>query len=40
MDKVLIISSPFFDYQKSVGKAFKALGYEVKIETYDEPIHP
>ncbi len=40
MDKVLIISSPFFDYQKSVGRAFEELGYEVRIETYDEPIHP
>ncbi len=40
MPKVLIISAPFFDYQISVAKAFQALGYEVKIETYDEPIHP
>lgn len=40
MAKVLIISSPFFDYQKSVGRAFEELGYEVRIETYDEPIHP
>jgi len=40
MPKTLIISSPFFDYQISVGNAFKKLGYEVRIETYDEPIHP
>lgn len=40
MKKVLIISSPFFDYQISVGKAFKALGYDVRIEIYDDPIHP
>ena len=40
MPKVLIVSSPFFGYQISVGNAFKALGYEIKIETYDEPIHP
>ena len=40
MKKVLIISSPFYDYQISVGRAFEALGYQVKIETYDEPIHP
>lgn len=40
MSKVLIISSPFFNYQISVGDAFRELGYEVKIETYDEPIHP
>ena len=40
MSKVLIISSPFFNYQISVGDAFRKLGYDVKIETYDEPIHP
>ena len=40
MKKVLIISSPFYDYQISVGRAFEALGYQVKIETYDDPIHP
>ncbi len=40
MKKVLIISSPFYDYQVSVGRAFESLGYQVKIETYDEPIHP
>lgn len=40
MKKVLIVSSPFYGYQISVGKAFRALGYEVRIETYDEPIHP
>ena len=40
MKKVLIISSPFYDYQISVGRAFEDLGYEVKIETYDEPINP
>lgn len=40
MKKVLIISSPFYDYQISVGRAFETLGYQVKIETYDEPIHP
>ena len=40
MKKVLIISSPFFGYHESVGRAFEKLGYEVKIETYDEPIHP
>ena len=40
MYKVLIISSPFFGYQESVGRAFIDLGYEVKIETYDDPIHP
>jgi spore maturation protein CgeB len=38
--KVLIISSPFFGYHESVGRAFSELGYEVKVEAYDEPIHP
>jgi spore maturation protein CgeB len=38
--KVLIISSSFFGYQESVGRAFAELGYELKIEIYDEPIHP
>ena len=38
--KVLIISSPFFNYQISVKDAFEALGFECKVETYDEPIHP
>lgn len=38
--KVLIVSPPFFGYQKSVGEAFKAIGYEVYIETFDEPVHP
>jgi spore maturation protein CgeB len=40
MKKIFIISSPFFGYQESAGRAFAQLGYEVKIETYDEPIHP
>jgi spore maturation protein CgeB len=40
MNRVLIISSPFFGYQESVGRAFAEMGYETKIETYDEPIHP
>ena len=40
MSKVLIISTPFFDYQISIGRAFRELGFEVKIETFDEPIHP
>lgn len=40
MPKVLIVSSPFFGYQNSVGRAFQEIGYEVRIETYDEPVHP
>jgi hypothetical protein len=38
--KVLIISSPFFGFQESIGKAFGLYNFEVHIETYDEPIHP
>ncbi|MDR0811259.1 MAG: hypothetical protein LBN23_03145, partial [Paludibacter sp.] len=38
--KVLIISTSFFGYQESVGRAFAELDFEVKIETYNEPIHP
>ena len=40
MPKALIVSSPFFGYQNSVARAFQELGYEVKVETYDEPVHP
>ena len=40
MPKVLIISSPFYGYERSVGRAFEQLGYQVQIENYDEPIHP
>lgn len=40
MKKVLIVSSPFFGYQESVGRAFEELGWKIKIETYDEPVHP
>jgi len=40
MPKVLIISSPFFGYQESVARAFRQLEYDVKVETYDDPIHP
>lgn len=40
MKKVLLISAPFFDYHISIGNAFRELGFEVKIEMYDEPIHP
>lgn len=40
MKKALIISSPFFGYHESVARAFMKLGYDVQIETYDEPIHP
>lgn len=40
MRRLLVISSPFFNYQISIANAFRTLGYEVEIETYDEPIHP
>lgn len=38
--RVLIISADFFDYHVSIATAFGILGFETKIETYDEPIHP
>lgn len=38
--KVLIISSPYFNFQNNIANAFEELGYSVHIETYDEPIHP
>lgn len=38
--RVLIISSPFFDYHISVKRAFESLGFNCRVETYDEPIHP
>jgi len=38
--KVLIISPHFFDYEKSIGKAFQYYNYEVHLETFDQPIHP
>lgn len=38
--KALIISADFFGYQESVARAFRNAGYDTRIETYDEPIHP
>lgn len=38
--RVLIISSNYFGYHLSVARAFEKLGFEIKVETYDEPIHP
>ena len=40
MSRVLIISTPFFGYHESVARAFRQLDYDVRVETYDEPIHP
>ena len=40
MSKVLIIGSNFFNYNQSVKNTFQALGWEVHVESYDEPIHP
>ncbi|MFI3296187.1 MAG: glycosyltransferase [bacterium] len=39
-EKVLIISSDYFGYHNSVARGFAKLGFETKVETYDEPIHP
>lgn len=38
--RVLIISADFFDYHRSVARAFGRLGYDTRVETYDEPVHP
>ncbi len=40
MKKVLIISSAYFGYHLYAKKAFFKLGYDVSVETYDDPIHP
>lgn len=40
IDRVLIISADFFGYQESVARAFENSGFDTKIVTYDEPIHP
>ncbi len=39
-ERVLIISSDYFGYHNSVARGFDKLGFEIKVETYDEPIHP
>lgn len=40
MKKVLIISGNFFGYQDSVGRAFQRMGYDVRIEIFEGPVHP
>jgi len=40
MSKVLIIGPAFFYFNQSIERAFQALGWETRIEAYDNPIHP
>ena len=40
MDKILLISADFFGYQDSVARAFERQGFQTKVVTYDEPVHP
>ena len=40
MSKVLIICPSFHYFPKSIERAFKNLGWDTMLETYDEPIHP
>ena len=40
MQKVLIIGPNFFNFNQSMKDAFQTLGWEVHLESYDEPIHP
>ena len=39
-NRVLIVSAEFFVYYRSVAFAFERLGYDTKVVTYDEPVHP
>ena len=38
--KVLIIGPSFFGYNQSFQQSFQQLGYEAKVISFDEPIHP
>ncbi len=40
MKKNLIIGPSFFYYNNSISRAFNKLGYDTKILSYDEPVHP
>jgi spore maturation protein CgeB len=40
MQKVFIIGPNFFNFNQSVKNAFQTLGWDVHLESYDEPIHP
>ena len=38
--KVLIIGPSFFGYNQSFQQSFQQLGFETKVISFDEPIHP
>lgn len=40
MPKVLIIGPAFFYFNQSIERAFHTLGWETRVEAYDNPIHP
>lgn len=38
--RVLIIGPRFFYFNASIERAFASLGYDTRVEAYDNPIHP
>lgn len=40
MHRVLLIGPNFHYFLPSIGRAFESCGYEVRVESYDNPIHP
>ena len=40
MEKALIISGNFSYFHESLRLAFNSLGYETRVELFDEPVHP
>lgn len=40
MKRVLIIGPNFYNFVAAVASAFESLGYDVRYEMYDNPIHP
>lgn len=40
MNRVLVISPDYYHYPNALSTAFRNLGYEVDLLTYDTPVHP
>jgi len=40
MYKVFIIGPNFFNFNQSIRESFQTLGWDICLESYDEPIHP
>ncbi|MDR0437672.1 MAG: DUF3880 domain-containing protein, partial [Bacteroidales bacterium] len=40
MSKIFIIGPSYFNFNQSLKNAFQTLGWDVYLESYDEPIHP